>query len=313
MPHLPHPALKLLARAVRQAYLLRERRRARPGTGARTLSILFSRRAPWEVALRRGFHGLPHQLHFDEIPAADLECHDLIVPLSLADARFLRQQPAHLRERVLSLPDEACSTLCHDKPRLNSFLIDAGFGAHIPPMGDGLAPPFVCKPAQGENSDDCVLVADAAAQSRLAEALARPGQFRQVAIPGTVEYATHFLMRDGQMLRELTVRYHHDRPLFIKDVNAGGAVRMLGCCPDPGTLRAMLRAIGYDGLGCANYKMMDGRLQLIEINPRMGGSLCEYFFSFLRSLPQPQRTRRAGCTSWTWLDSLAERQSSFGA
>lgn len=313
MSSLPRLARKLLGRASRQTYLWRERRRAQPAAGARTLSILFSARAPWEVMLRAGFHGLPHRLHFEELRAADLERHDLIVPLSLEDASFLRQQPAHLRERVLPLPDAECAALCHDKPRLNRFLAEAGFGVHIPPMGDDLAPPFVSKPTAGENSDGCLLVPDALSQQRLAEALARPGRFRQVAVAGSVEYATHFLLRDGALLRELTVRYHHDRPLFIKGARADDAVRTLGPCPAPGTLLQMLRAIGYDGLGCANYKLVQGRLQLLEINPRMGGSLCDYFFSFLRSLPQSQRTRRAGCTSWTWLDSIAERERSAGA
>ena len=90
-------------------------------------------------------------------------------------------------------------------------------------------------------------------------------------------------------------------------------MRTLGRCADPVTLQMMLRAIGYDGLGCANYKFEQGRLQLIEINPRLGGSLCDYFFSFLRSMPQTRRTRAAGCTNFTWLDSLAERESAFGA
>jgi hypothetical protein len=309
MHPLQRTALKLLGRGRQRWYLQRERRLAAPARHGRALSILFSRRAPWETAIRGGFRGLPHQLHFEPLPDADLERHDLIVPLSLDDARFLRQQPAHLRERVVPLPDEACTALCHDKPRLNRFLIDAGFGVHIPQMGDNIHPPFVCKPASGENSDDCLLVPDGATQQQLAAALARPGLFRQAAVPGATEYASHFLMRDGMLVRELTVRYHHDRPLFIKGGQAVPVERTLGRCPDPATLRAMLRAIGYDGLGCANYKFEQGRLQLIEINPRMGGSLCDYFFSFLRSLPQSQRTRKLGCTSWTWLDSIAERQS----
>ncbi len=312
MPALQRLALKLLGHARHRWYLQRERRLAAPTPTSRALSILFSRRAPWEAALRRSFAGLPHRLHFDDLPLAELERHDLIVPLSLDDARFLRQQPAYLRARVVPLPDADCSALCHDKPRLNKFLSDAGFAPNIPPMGDELEPPFVCKPIAGENSDDCLLVPDHAAQARMSAALARPGMFRQAAVPGAVEYATHFLAHEGRLVRELTVRYHHDRPLFIKASGTAAAVRTLDRCADPVTLQMMLRAIGYDGLGCANYKFEQGRLQLIEINPRMGGSLCDYFFSFLRSMPQTGRTRRAGCTNFTWLDSLTERESAFG-
>jgi hypothetical protein len=272
------------------------------------MSILFSRREAWEPGIRRGFAGLPHRVHFDDLRVADLERHDLIVPLSLDDARLMRQQPPHLRERVVPLPDAVCTELCHDKPRLNRFLIDAGFALHIPPMADDLAPPFVCKPAQGENSDECLLVVDAEAQQQLEPYLHAQGLFRQAAVRGHVEYATHFLMRDGGLVRELTVAYHHDTPLYIKNADLPTACT-LGACPDASTLQAMLRAVGYDGLGCANYKFEQGRLHLLEINPRMGGSLAEYFFSFLRSMPQVQRSRAAGCTNWTWLDSAVERES----
>jgi hypothetical protein len=300
--------LRLRGRWTHQSYVWRERLLAVPSGRARALSILFSRRDAWETGLRRGFAGLPHRLHFDDLTVADLERHDLIVPLSLDDARFLRQQPAHLRERVVPLPDAECTELCHDKPRLNRFLTDAGFALHIPPMGHDLAPPFVCKPERGENSDECLLVPDTQTEQRLAPYLRTPGLFRQAAVRGHVEYATHFLMLDGGLARELTVAYHHDAPLYIK--NAALPIPCtLGASPDAGTLQAMLRAVGYHGLGCANYKFEQGRLHLLEINPRMGGSLAEYFFSFLRSMPQVQRSRAAGCTNWTWLDSAVERES----
>jgi hypothetical protein len=310
MPSLHRLALKLQARVTHWAYAQRERRMAQPASGARALAVLFSRRDAWETPIRAGFLGLPHRLTFDELTLADLERFDLIVPLSLDDARFLRDQPAHVRERCLPLPDAACSELCHDKPALNRHLAAAGFDAHIPAMGDELAPPYVSKPARGENSDDCVLVADRADEHRLGAVLNQSGRFRQSAVAGSIEYATHFLMRDGAIERELTVAYHHEQALFIKGQRgAPPALRVLGRCTDPLTLTGMLRSIGYEGIGCANYKLQDGRLQLLEINPRMGGSLGEHFYSFLRSLPQSRRTRARGCTNWTWLDSVVERES----
>jgi hypothetical protein len=302
--------LKLKSLTTRAWYLQCEHRLARRAAASRALSILFSRRDPWEGPIRAGFRHLRHQLAFGDIQTADLERFDLIVPLSLGDARFMRGQSAHLRERMLPLPDEDCTALCHDKPRLNQRLIESGFGAHVPVMGDDLPPPYVCKPALGENSNDCTLVPDRATERRLGSALNRPGLFRQAAVPGHIEYATHFMMHDGMLLRELTVRYHHDAPMFIKGApRARLQARTLGACPDLPTLRTMLACVGYAGLGCANYKMEGGVLRLLEINPRMGGSLSDYFFSFLRSMPSILRSSRHGCTNWTWLDSALERES----
>jgi hypothetical protein len=301
--------LKLLAQCARAWYLQQERPRA-TAASPRPLSILFSQHYGWEQATRKGFVGLAHKLHFAPIAQADLTRFDLIVPLSLADARFLRGQPEHIRAHAVPLPDEACSALCHDKPRLNEALIAAGFGAHVPPMGVDLAPPFVCKPTHGENSDHCLLVPDYAAILRLGPLLDRPGSFRQTAVRGDVEYATHFVIKDGRLERELTVAYHHDTPLYIKGTaSPSNSVRVLGRCPDAPTLLAMLRAVGYSGIGCANFKMADGRLQLLEINPRIGGSLMEYFATFLRSLPQARPSHRVSPSRWSWLDSAIDPPS----
>jgi hypothetical protein len=301
--------LKLLSLCTRTWYAQRERPLATVAS-PRPLSLLFSQRDDWQPATLKGFAGLTHKLHFAPMAQADLLRFDLIVPLTLADAHFVRSQPQHIRAHAVPLPDETCTILCDDKPRLNEALIAAGFGAHVPPMGDDLAPPFICKPARGENSDDCLLVPDYAAILRLGSALDRPGLFRQAAVRGEVEYATHFLMKDGRLERELTVAYHHDAPLYIKgSASQAPAIRILGTCPDTATLTAMLRAIGYNGMGCANFKMAAGRLQLLEINPRIGGSLMEYFATFLRSLPQARPSRHVSPSRWSWLDSVIDPPS----
>ena len=175
--------LGLLAQGRRAWYLRRERPLAADAS-RRRLSILFSQHDGWEQPTRAGFAGLHHTLHFAPLAQADLSRFDLIVPLSLADARFLRGQPDRIRAHVVPLPDEACTALCHDKPRLNHTLIAAGFGGHVPPMGADLAPPFVCKPSHGENSDHCLLVPDYAAILRLGPMLDQPGLFRQAAVRG---------------------------------------------------------------------------------------------------------------------------------
>jgi hypothetical protein len=315
--HTPAPyavrrtALKLLSHATRSSYLRRER-----GHAARVqpLSVLVSTHPAWEPSIARGFAGLPHRLHFGDLALADLDRFDLIVPLSLQGAGFIRRQHASIRARAVPLPDEACAALCHEKTRLNEKLVCAGFSSNIPAMGEHVQPPFVFKPISGENSDDCILVPDHDSMQRLREELERTGMFRQTAVPGACEYATHFLMQDGHLVRELTVRYHHDAPLFIKgSATQQPAVRTLGACPDPDTLMAMLRCIDYSGVGCANYKMVNGCLQLLEINPRIGGSLGEYLFSFLRSLPQADPARRRSCKTWTWLDSATDYASLGGA
>ena len=47
---------------------------------------------------------------------------------------------------------------------------------------------------------------------------------------------------------------------------------------------AILNSIGYEGLCCFDYKVINGKPQIFEINPRFGGSLSAYFFTFLKKL-----------------------------
>jgi hypothetical protein len=290
-------ALRLYAKTTRGLYLQRERAWAF-FTNPRPLSILVSNHYEvWQGAIRSGFAGTRHALRFGALDDTALDTFDLIVPLSLADARFVRTQRASVRARAVPTPTDALAELCHDKPRLNQWLIDAGLGRHVPAMGDAVPPPFICKPAHGENSHDCHLVADAATHERLRSVIDRPGLFRQAAVRGRVEYATHFLARAGRIERSLTVAYHQEAELYIKgDPATGASERSIAACPDRAALSAIVGALGYEGLGCANYKMADGCLQLLEINPRFGGSLAPYFSSFLRSLPQGnnERETRAG-------------------
>jgi predicted ATP-grasp superfamily ATP-dependent carboligase len=55
-------------------------------------------------------------------------------------------------------------------------------------------------------------------------------------------------------------------------------------CPHLALFSAVLTSIGFQGLCCVNYKLVDHRPFILEINPRFGGSLTGYFFSFLRHL-----------------------------
>jgi hypothetical protein len=309
MNALQRHALELLGNVKRARYWQQERPLAAAAC-PRPLTILFSQHDGWEQSTRNGFAGSGHTLHFAPLAQADLCRFDLIVPLSLADARYLRSQPEPIRAHMAPLPDEDCTTLCHDKPRLNEALISAGFAAHVPAMGLDLAPPFICKPMRGENSDDGLLVPDYATILRLGSELDRPGWFRQAAVRGSAEYATHFIMNNGRIERELTMAHHHDEPLHIKaTASPQNALRVLGRCPDTATLTEMLRSIRYNGIGCANFKMADGKLQLIDIKPSIGGSLMAYFSTFLRSLPQAQPSRRVSASRWSWLDSVIDPPS----
>lgn len=293
-------ALELLGHCTRKAYVRRERRLA---AAQKPQSILLSARADWAAPIRQGFDGLAHALTFANLAAADLDAFDMIVPLTLDDARWLRKQSAFTRARVAPMPDEACVALCQHKPYLAEMLIVSGFSAHLPAMGEHVQPPFVFKPVRGDHSAPALLVPDRASAAQMGDALVRPGFFRQHAVAGSTAYVSHFLMREGRLERELTLRRHHDTPLFIEGASA---IERVALCPDRDTLAAMLRTIGYDGMGCAHYKMDADVLKLLDIQPRIGASLGAYLFSFVRSMQPQSRSRRSAFMPWSWIDTASD-------
>ena len=80
-------------------------------------------------------------------------------------------------------------------------------------------------------------------------------------IGGRIRFHVGYRYDMGQ---PLGVRGEVDRPASIEPVDPGDA---LGACAD------ILDAMGYEGTCCFNYKLEDGALRLLEVNPRFGGSL----------------------------------------
>lgn len=110
-----------------------------------------------------------------------------------------------------------------------------------------------------------------------------PEYFCQEIIPGTKEYATHLLFKGGKTIAALNVIYTFSTPTYVKGVDKF-ICNKLGKCPHLSLFEAMLQAIGFEGLCCLNYKEINGKPYVLEINPRFGGSLSMFFFSFLKSI-----------------------------
>jgi predicted ATP-grasp superfamily ATP-dependent carboligase len=187
----------------------------------------------------------------------------------------------------LPMPSADCVRLCDDKLLLNRRLIELGFGEHVPALlaaPSQQRPPFILKRRVAENSDDCHLVMDAQAQQRLAPLIASDDYFCQQIADGRSEYATHAVVRGGRIVAEISIEYIAQRDTFIK-ASEPFVTDHLTHSPCLALIERMLAAIGFEGLCCLNYKIgRDGQMQLIEINPRFGGSLAPLFFALLRRL-----------------------------
>lgn len=287
-----------------------ERHSARPGH--RPWRIRFGDLPAWHAPIRGRIDRWDFRPSFGPLRDVDATAVDAVVPLSLDDYSDLRTRPDLAGKAIM--PSEAAMALCHDKLALDAALQRLGFDAFRPgPPSDPAPYPYVAKCRHGDTGRGTVIVRDAADEAAQADFLARPDILRQRLLADRFEYAAHFLMRDGRVIFQRTMRHEMHAAMQVK---GDGAMprrsRPLGHDPYAADFARLLRALDYQGTACIDYKVEAGRAQIMEINPRMGSSLLrsinDYLDAYLVALglaaPRRQAIHRLVAQRRTWTRRL---------
>jgi hypothetical protein len=96
----------------------------------------------------------------------------------------------------------------------------------------------------------------------------------QAFVPGAMEYVTHCVCKDGDILWSCTFAWdlgsdsQFGIPVFGATISVMAPGRTLS------DIAAILGPLNYSGPCCTNYKVLpSGEISIFEINPRLGGSL----------------------------------------
>jgi hypothetical protein len=197
---------------------------------------------------------------------------DAVVPLQLDHYDALARWP-HLRGRKFFHPSPEAVSLCDDKLALARFLVAEGFADHVPPSRSPGPPyPYVWKRRSGFWGLHCHIVTGPADEARLD--LTDEAWFAQDYVGGEIEHATHVLLAGGQVRYASTFTYEMAGPGIVKGADQTPRVTWFHRGADHLDLfAAILSRIGYEGVACLDYRMVNGRPVLFEINPRFGSSL----------------------------------------
>jgi hypothetical protein len=247
-------------------------------------NILFSKREAWEPYIRGDFKRYPTvKIEFGAMTVEAVQRADIVITYEYSDLVWLSERPWLTENKRIPIPSREVVDLCHNKRLFNATLVDMGFGALIPEEGEAPAPPYIVKPNEGECSNGAFVVTSYNSEIRNADLLQKPGNMKQKMIVGRYEYATHMIVRNGELLAELTIEYRFENEMPIKGLQDSVWERATEC-HDSATLLEVLRRLGFEGICCFNYKMVDGQMLLIELNPRFGGSLAPHFTYMLSQM-----------------------------
>jgi len=249
----------------------------------RKMKILFSNKQEWKDFIKNGFQFTPHAVTFGELSAENFEDYDLVMPLTISDLKGLNEMQNPIPHNPVPVPSTKTIQLCDDKYLFNQCLIDNGFGDFVPKMGGTQTFPYILKKKIDEWGANTHIILDAQQELKLTEILNHPEYFTQELIAGPTEYATHVFFKNQNIVCALNIKYVFEIGTPIKGKDK--AIYEKIChCPYLDLFSSILVSIGFEGICCINYKIYDNRPFIIEINPRFGGSLCPYFFSFLRHI-----------------------------
>ncbi len=246
--------------------------------------ILFSGKPDWTDNIKSGFRRLRHRVEFGSITEDSYQRYDIVVPLSLPALEEARRYAPSIKN-ALPLPTAESVDLCDDKYEFNQALIQRGFGHHIPrvALGSALTPPYILKKRISGGGTGCYIIRNRGDQEAHLDRISDPKYFCQEFVPGPTEFATHILFVDGRIVKALNIKYVFSSDSPIKGQTADH-FKVIHRCQYLNLFARVLRTIQFEGLCCVNYKVAKGLPFLLEINPRFGGSLAPYFFSFIRHL-----------------------------
>lgn len=247
------------------------------------LNILFSVKPAWEPNIRIGFKPTRHHLLFDAFTDENIEKSDLAVPLTMKDLKYLSTHSTLAARNLIPIPTLSAIEICDDKYVFYQTLTQKGFGSYLPRVGAQLPYPYILKKRVAEDGDNCYLIFNTEDEQTHQAQLSGNEYFSQEIVAGHNEYATHILIKNGRIQSSINIKYTFKEELPIKGQNTYISREISGC-PYLDLFTTMLNVIEFEGLCCFNYKVRNNQPYVFEVNPRFGGSLSPFFFSFVRKL-----------------------------
>jgi carbamoylphosphate synthase large subunit len=246
-------------------------------------NILYSEKEWWDQLLQKGPLASRFNMTFSKLENCNFYNYDVVVPLTISDLEICIDRKKQMANSVIPVPSHESFAICNDKRLFNDFMLSHNFSDYVP--GELMVEqfPFMLKKIMDEGGENTFVVKNMHDMEKYKEQYDSLDYFTQNIIPGKKEYATHILIKDGKIVNALTIVYLFKTNSYVKGKDHY-ICRMVTRNKHLDLFENILESMQYNGLCCVNYKEQNGVPKIFEINPRFGGSLCEFFYPFIRKI-----------------------------
>jgi hypothetical protein len=245
--------------------------------------ILFSDKYGWGEHIRSRINSLRYTPSFNSFQNVNLDDFDILIPTTISDIAFLHDNHPELHGKKCFIPPSAAMNLCNDKIQFNQFMVEHSYGRMIPTVSNELSFPYILKKRIDENGIQSRIIENSKDEQFFQKFILSDEYFRQAYVAGQDEFTTHMLMVDGKTVFHKTLAFRFKQSLFIKGVGYRPCKKPKICtCANVNLFTEILNMLNFEGLCCFNYKLVDGNMQIFELNPRYGSSLTYFLPAMMK-------------------------------
>ncbi|MCC8410887.1 ATP-grasp domain-containing protein [Mucilaginibacter sp. UR6-1] len=228
------------------------------------------------------FKKLPIKLNFEEFCSdTNFAMYDLVIPMSVQDVTYCHAARNIIKTDLIPIPSLEAITICDKKDMLVYKLREAGLGHLTPSVHRSY--PYILKKNAGDFSRNTFIINNKDDEKTFEQELNDPDYFTQELIFGKKEYASHIVFKNGKIMANVTVCHRYSERAYLQGKTTSEARNRVPNRHQE-AFTQVLNAIGFEGLCCIDYKEVNGKPKIFEINPRFGGSLRFYFKGLLSQL-----------------------------
>jgi len=204
-------------------------------------------------------------------------CHsnniNIIFPYSCPHTQYLiKNRDKFYKKNIKFLVPNLYVFLCFDDKALFSiFMHYFNFEQYMPKYYDTIKIPCILKHKSLDYGRSSYIIKN---ESDIPDVNLKKYVICEI-IEGENEYATHILAQNGKIELHLTVKHKFTSQTFIHGTQTKPLYSKLVILDDKilDVFNNIIKASSYSGMLCIDYKIVDDKPIIFEINPRVGGSL----------------------------------------